>query len=265
MTASPTRSHTKALVGIVLLILLGSVCLQAGRWQLGRAGQREALSAAMQAGRVAPRMILDAQHPQGPDWHPAAATGHWLNQFTVLLDNRNLQGEPGFWVATPLALTATPHTALLVLRGWVPRPLPPATLPDLRTADGSVTVDGTMLSHVPRIFDLGSITGHYDTALPSSWPAADGHLPRVQNLALSDLQRATGLTFLPVVLEQSPTHDAGLVQDWPGPSLNATQNYNYAGQWFSFATIALLAAAFMTWRIWHPRSSPASPKAPPTT
>ncbi|CAM5192689.1 hypothetical protein CDEF62S_02896 [Castellaniella defragrans] len=210
MTASQTRSTTKALVGIVLLIVLGAICIQAGRWQLRRAGEREALSAAMAAGRVAPRMILGAEHRQGPDRkHPAAASGHSLNQFTVLLDNRNLQGEPGFWVATPLALTALPHTALLVLRGWVARPVRPAHLPDLQGADGTLTVQGTMLAHVPRIFDLGSITGTYDTALPSTWPAPDGRIPRVQNLALPDLQRATGLTLLPVVLEQDPTRDRG--------------------------------------------------------
>lgn len=261
MTTSLNRSHIKALVAIVLLILLGAICLQAGRWQLRRAGEREALSAAMAAGRVAPRMTLDAEHPQGPDWHPAVASGHWLNQFTVLLDNRNLQGMPGFWVATPLALTAAPHTALLVLRGWVARQEAPAPMPDLRAVSGPVTVQGTMLSHVPRMFDIGSLTGHLDTALPSVWPPAGGQPPRVQNLALSDLQRATGLTLLPVVLEQDPAHDAGLTQEWPGPSINAGQNYNYAGQWLSFATLAWAAAVYMAWRIWRPRrpSSPADP------
>lgn len=240
-------------MGIALLIVLGAICIQAGRWQLRRAGEREALSAAMAVGRVAAPMILDAAHRGGPDWHPATASGHWLNQFTVLLDNRNLQGEPGFWVATPLALAATPGTALLVLRGWVARPLPPAPLPDVRGTSGTLTVQGTMLTHVPRLFDLGSLTGNPDTALPARWPAADGQIPRVQNLALSDLQRATGLDLLPVILEQAPGHDAGLTQVWPGPSLNANQNYNYAGQWFSFATIALVAAGFLAWRTWRSR------------
>ncbi len=256
MNAPRTPTCTKAAVAVVLLVVLGAVCIAAGRWQLRRAAQREALSSAMDAGRAAPLKTLDAEHRQGPDWHPAAAQGRWLNQFTVLLDNRNLQGEPGFWVATPLALAATPHEALLVLRGWVARPLPPAQLPDLRGADGLLTIRGTMLAHVPRIFDLGSITGTLDTALPATWPAPDGKIPRVQNLALPDLQHATGLELLPVVLEQAPAHDAGLVQEWPGPSLNARQNYNYAGQWFSFATIALVAAGILAWRTWRPRRSP---------
>ena len=28
----------------------------------------------------------------------------WLPQFSVLLDNRNLDGKPGYWLATPLLL-----------------------------------------------------------------------------------------------------------------------------------------------------------------
>lgn len=260
MNVPHPASHTKNLAAIVLLALLAAVCLTAGRWQLHRAGEREALAAAIQAGRAAAPLTLDATQRSGADWHPAQATGHWLNEFTVLLDNRNLNGAPGLWVATPFALATSPHTALLVLRGWVARPLPPARLPDLRAPGGMLTVHGTMLSHVPRLFDLGSLTGHPDTALPSVWPTQDASLPRVQNLALADLQMATGLTLLPVVLEQAPTEDSGLVQQWPGPSLNADQNYNYAAQWFGFATIALVAAGFVAWRWRHPRR-PHTPSA----
>ncbi len=252
-------SHTKALAGIVLLVLLGAACLSAGQWQLRRAHAREALLSAMTAGRQATPVQLDATHRDGPDWHPAAVSGRWLNQFTVLLDNRNLKGNPGLWVATPLELQDAAGTAVLVLRGWVARPLPPAQLPDLRAVEGPVTIQGTLLHQVPRLFDLGSLTGHLDQDLPSPFPAADGRLPRLQNLSLDTLEAATGLDLLPVVLEQAPAQDAGLTQSWPGPSVNPDQNYNYALQWFSFATIALGAAALMAWRLWRPRH----PSTPP--
>lgn len=263
MNASHTASRTKNLAAIVLLVALAAVCLAAARWQLNRASQREAIAAAIEAGRTAPPLTLDATHREGADWHPAQASGHWLNEFTVLLDNRNLNGAPGLWVATPLALATSPQTALLVLRGWVARPLPPAQLPDLRGPEGTLDIRGTILSRVPRLFDLGSLTGHLDTALPSTWPAAA--IPRVQNLALADLQRATGLNLLPVILEQSQGADTPLVQEWPGPSINASQNYNYAAQWFAFATIALVAAGVVGWRWRHPRRTPTSPADPAST
>ncbi|WP_345796681.1 SURF1 family protein [Castellaniella sp. MT123] len=262
MNPQQPASRTKAVLAIVLLILLGVVCVGAGQWQLRRAHAREAVQSAMQAGRHAPALTLTDQRRDGPDWHAAQVRGHWLNPFTVLLDNRNLKGLPGLWVATPLALQDSPDTAVLVLRGWVPRPLPPATLPDLRAADGPVLVRGTLLHQVPRLFDLGILTGHPDTALPHPFPATDGQPPRVQNLALDTLAAASGLKLLPVILEQSPTHDAGLVQDWPGPSLNAGQNYNYAAQWFSFATIALGAAMVTLWRIRRRPHLPLNPDAP---
>lgn len=252
----------KAILAIVLLTLLGAVCVAAGQWQLRRAHAREAVQAAMQAGQQAPAITLTAGQQDGPDWHAARVRGHWLNPFTVLLDNRNLKGQPGLWVATPLALDDDPGTAVLVLRGWIPRPLPPAVLPDLRAADGPVTVAGTLLHQVPRLFDIGSLTGHPDTVLPHPFPAPDGQLPRVQNLALDTLAAASGLKLLPVVLEQSPTRDANLIQDWPGPSLNAGQNYNYAAQWFSFATIALGAALAMVWRIRRRAAPSMNPDAP---
>ena len=258
MTPQQPASRAKAVLALVLLVLLGALCIGAGQWQLRRAHEREALLAAIEAGRQAPPQVLDAQHRDGPDWHPASARGHWLNPLTVLLDNRNLNGQPGLWVATPLALADHPGTAVLVLRGWVARPLPPATLPDLRAAPGPVQVQGTVLHRVPRLFDLGSLTGRPETALPQPFPAADGQPPRVQNLPLQALADATGLDLLPVVLQQAPAQDAGLTQDWPGPSTNASQNYNYALQWFSFAAIALIAAAFTAWRLLR-RSSLGTP------
>lgn len=257
MTSPQPAPRTKAVLALVLLALLGAACIGAGQWQLRRAHERETLLAAIEAGRRAPAQALDARHRDGPDWHPASVRGHWLNPFTVLLDNRNLKGRPGLWVATPLELRDSPGTAVLVLRGWVARPLPPAVLPDLDAAAGPVEVQGTLLHRVPRLFDLGSLTGQPDAALPEPFPAADGRPPRVQNLPLDALAAATGLDLLPVVLQQAPTHDADLVQEWPGPSTNAGQNYNYALQWFSFAAIALIAAGITAWRtLRRPSPSP---------
>ncbi|MFV0283492.1 MAG: SURF1 family protein [Castellaniella sp.] len=255
MTPQQPAPRMKAIVALVLLVLLGAICIGAGQWQLRRAHEREALLAAIETGRRAPAQVLDAQHRDGPDWHPASTRGHWLNPFTVLLDNRNLKGKPGLWVATPLALQDSPGTAVLVLRGWIARPLPPATLPDLRAASGVMQVHGTLLHRVPRMFDLGSLTGQPDTALPTPFPTADGQPPRMQNLPLAALAAATGLDLLPVVLQQAPTEDAALIQDWPGPSTNASQNYNYALQWFSFAAIAWIAAGITAWRILRRASS----------
>lgn len=235
------------------LIVLGAaviICASAGNWQLRRAAQRIAFTQAIEAGRQAPAVRLDARTQDGIDWHTAQVTGTWLPRLTVLLDNRNLKGQPGLWVATPLQLHDDPTRAVLVLRGWIARPGAQAALPDLSTPAGLVTVQGTLLHHVPRIFDLGSITGSRAGMLPTQLPTSDGVPPRVQNLSLDDLARASGQSLLPIIIEHSPIPGSSLIQEWPGPSLNADQNYGYALQWFSFAAIALIAALVIVWRTW---------------
>lgn len=248
MTQQHPTSRTKAWVAIVLLVTLGSICIAAAQWQLRRAHTREAIHAARLAGQQAAPLVLSASQTDGPDWHRATVRGHWLNPLTVLLDNRNLKGRPGFWVATPLALQDAAQTVVLVLRGWLPRPMPPAKLPLLYATEGLVTINGTLLHHIPRLLDLGVFTGTPDNTLPQPFPPADGTVPALQNLSLDAFAKATSLTVLPVIIQQSPTKDAGLIQEWPGPSENAGQNYNYALQWSSFAAIALIAAAITLWR-----------------
>lgn len=250
---------------LATLIVLGAlvmICASAGSWQLRRAAERIALTQAIEAGRRAPPILIDGRTADGADWHTAQATGTWLHRFTVLLDNRNLKGQPGLWVATPLQLSDDPAHAILVLRGWMARPPALAALPDLSLPGGAVTVRGTLLHHVPRIFDLGSLTGSRAGALPTRLPTPDGVPPRVQNLPLAELAGASGLSLLPIILEQAPVPGSSLIQEWPGPSLNADQNYGYALQWFSFAAIALIASLVTVWRTWL---SPRRRTTPPST
>ena len=48
---------------------------------------------------------------------PVILHGHWLAAATVYLDNRQMNGRPGFYVLTPLQLDDRPEV-VLVQRGW---------------------------------------------------------------------------------------------------------------------------------------------------
>src|SRR5690606_17178199 len=162
--------------------------------------------------------------------------------------------------------------AVAVLRGWLPRTIGdgresagrPASV-DLRSANGgreadevsagaspassrsvgydavpsvpippeSETVEGRLLSYVPRLFELGSLTGRQPESL-----TFDGQTPVVQNLNLDVYAAATGLELLPAVLQQTGG-DNELIRDWAGPAVDVEKNLGYALQWFSFAAIAL--------------------------
>jgi cytochrome oxidase assembly protein ShyY1 len=239
----------------VLLLAAATVGLALlGRWQLHRADERRAVLAQIEAGRAQPPLALAADTPPADlaAWRPAQAQGEWLASLSVLLDNRNHDGQPGYWVATPLLLAPDGRRAVLVLRGWLPREPGVAASALPMPASGLQQVAGQLAPRVPRLFELGTAP-----VLPGHLPAASG-VPAVQNLNLDDYARASGLALLPVVLMQSnPDATAsagvpqdGLVRDWPGPSVDFQQNLGYAMQWFAFAAIAAVAGLVVAWRAW---------------
>jgi cytochrome oxidase assembly protein ShyY1 len=231
------------LTALVLLGIAVMMLASLGRWQLRRADERRAVLAAIEAGRRQPPLALTAATPADElrPWRPVSVQGRWRDDMTVLLDNRNQNGRPGYWVATPLVLEEASGAAVLVLRGWLPRAAPGKTgvvPPALPEEVRSVT--GELVARVPRLFELWNPGGAPADALPASWPPAGG-TPTVQNLDLGDYGRATRLHFLPAVVEQSAPSGDGLVREWPQPSVDYNQNLGYAMQWFAFAGIAGVA------------------------
>ncbi len=249
------RPHSTRYTVAALLLLGAAVMILAslGQWQLRRGDERRAILAAIEAGRKqAPLQLTPATDPAAMTaWRAAQATGVWLPQFSVLLDNRNQDGKPGYWLAMPLLLDADARRAVLVLRGWLPRALPtPGQVPGQGPAqpslpaapEGPQTVTGELSLRVPRLFEIWSLGGSDQSVLPAALPVAGGAVPQVQNLPLDAYAQATGLTLLPTVLLQSGSGaDDGLVRDWPQPSVDFQQNTSYAVQWFAFASIAAIA------------------------
>jgi cytochrome oxidase assembly protein ShyY1 len=279
------RPHsTRYTVAALLLLGIAVVILASlGQWQLRRSDERRAILAAIEAGRKQTPVQLTPATPSDSlvPWRVAQATGTWLPQFSVLLDNRNHDGRPGYWLATPLLLDSASRQAVLVLRGWLPRVIQGQGEPVLpATPAGPQTVTGELSERVPRMFELWSLGGQDQSALPAL-PAADGKTPQVQNLPLDTYARATGLNLLPVVLSQtsqpslpsdasqtsqtseasqtsqpnqpsqtsqtsqpgqtSPASADGLIRDWPEPPVDFQKNTSYAVQWFAFASIAAIA------------------------
>lgn len=279
------RAHINFRTWAALLLLGGLVILFAslGNWQLDRAAQRDAIHAQIEhAAQLPPlRLSIHSTRTDLVPWRHAQTQGHWLHQYTVLLQNRNYQSRPGYWVATPLRLPNTPQDvsrntianpdtasslstndhAVLVLRGWLARDdvirqsaSGGSTLtPDLGQwlaypeSKQSVTVSGQLLSHVPRLFELWSWSDSGHAQLPDRLRDTRNDLPMVQNLDLHDYEHATGLTLMPVVLAASDS-ERPMIHDWPRPSSDSDTNRGYALQWFSFCVIAAGAWLFIAWR-----------------
>lgn len=256
-----TKISFRTLSALITLAVVAAVCFSLGQWQLDRAAEREAVLKQINAGRAMAPLMLNPKTPAAKltPWRRVEATGQWLNKYTILLANRNHNGRPGYWVATPFELQSKlkPDYAIMVLRGWIPRPIGPGqNLPELNGAAGTQTIEGELLSHIPRLFELWTFgSANSESPLEKTNWTGKHPAPELQNLALQDAQQATGLKLLPAVMQQTSAdrlpNGAPLVQDWAGPQTNADKNRGYALQWFLFTLIAAGAWLVVAWRAWQ--------------
>ncbi len=215
-----------------------AVTLSLGFWQLSRAAQKEALQAAIKAQNGLPALNMSAFGP-GRDLAPlvhrnAVLRGTWLAAQTVFLDNRQMDGKPGFFVMTPLRLESS-GGVLLVQRGWVQRNFTDrAQLPQVPTPQGVVEVAGRIAPPPSKLYEFNA--------------AAAG--PIRQNLDLAGFRVETGLPLLDVSLLQTGKTGGeadGLQRDWPEANLGVAKHYGYAFQWWGLA--ALIATLYVWFQI----------------
>ncbi len=289
---------------IAVAALLAACAMAAlGLWQLDRARQKIALASALEA-RVAlapitamqlagPAPAVEAQgastapleQPAGQQVEQQLAaqldrrielSGRWINEASVLLDNRQMDGRPGFYLYTPLRLSD--GRVAMVQRGWWPRDARDRSrVPSPPEAKGVVHFTGRISRAPARTFSLGS----------------GGDTGRIrQNLDVVEYGRSVGLTVLPLLIVQldpdveqavdrgadtsvdtpvdritaGADHTARastaalpvdtapeLRRDWPKPAVDVDKHYGYATQWF--ALCALIVILYVWFQIIRPRFS----------
>jgi len=226
---------------IVLIAALAGAALTArlGWWQWDRAAQKVAIQATLDARAGLPAVEageLAAASREGRDlrYRRAHLRGRWVTDRTVYLENRPMNGRPGFVVVTPLQW---PGGAVLVQRGWVPRDNDERTrLPALATAPGEVEVAGRVAPPPARLYEFGA--------------AAPGLIR--QNLDPEAYAREIGLPLLPVsVLQDDTTATDGLVRHWPAPAVDIHKHYGYAAQWWALS--ALITGLYVWHQVLRPR------------
>lgn len=212
-------------------VAAGVAAIALGNWQAGRAEEKRALGERfekeMRAAPIElPSHVIDAR--QFVRKH-VAASGRFVPEHTVYLDNKLRRGRPGYEVVTPLRLNGV-H--VLVNRGWVPAGRTREALPPVPTPPGPVRIAGVALERLPQALEAASAAGAKVR----------------QNLDTLQFARETGLQLQPVVIEQhSPAAD-GLERDWPRPDAGVEKHAVYSLQWYSLAALALVLFLVLSFR-----------------
>jgi len=243
--AESAPSHPRrAWLVLLAAVLVVALTARLGVWQLSRAAQKQALQASLDERSKMPPLPAAQLARNPPD---AAAQfdrrihlqGEWVPQATVFLDNRQMNGRPGFFVVTPLRLAD--GDAVLVQRGWVPRDMADRTrLPAVATPAGTVEVDGRIAPPPGRLYDFAG---------------GDRHGAIRQNLDLADYASEWKLPLRPLsVLQSDPPAAAasdGLLRQWAPPAVDIQRHYGYAFQWF--ALCALTTGLYVWFQLIRPR------------
>jgi len=229
-----------------LLLLMATsagvaVTANLGLWQLDRAAQKKALQHALDTRANLPvvpqeQLANTGQEASAQHYRHVRLRGQWLGERTVYLDNRQMNGRPGYLVVTPLLL---PGGAVLVQRGWAPRdPQQRARLPSLRTPGEEVELLGLIAPPPARLYEFADVESG----------------PIRQNLEINAYAQEIGVAVRPLSVLQSGGPESatdGLLRQWPQPAVDIHKHYGYAFQWW--ALCALIAGLYGWFQVLEPR------------
>ncbi|MES2784668.1 MAG: SURF1 family protein [Pseudomonadota bacterium] len=231
MSERPSASKGRFWIVTLAALIALAATVSLGFWQLGRAQDKLALQAAINERLAMPPMTSDALVRPLPEilHRTVVLRGTWLPDFTVFLDNRQMQGKPGFYVITPLRLEGTGQP-VLVERGWAQRNFIDRTqLPPVATPSGIVEIRGRVAPPPAKLYEFEG--------------APRGAIR--QNLDLAQFRSETGLDLPDLAVQQSGAASEGLLRNWPQPAVGVEKHYGYLFQWWALAlVIAILYAWF---------------------
>ena len=225
-----SRRRRIAIVAVAAIVV--AACVALGFWQLRRLADRRALNAEIRSARSASPSIVRTANDIGAlsAYHPVVVEGTYDVEGEVLLYGRSLEGEPGHFVVTPLALDD--GSGVLVLRGWVPFSIDSAPVNEAAPTARDVVVEGWLIAPESR---------------GRSRPDRDGI---VRTLDISAIGERLPFELAPFAIQlrtQDPPN-APLPVPVPLPDLSEGPHLSYAIQWFCFAAVAVAGAAILVRR-----------------
>ena len=208
-----------------------------GVWQLQRAAEKRAVIASLaDSGQPA----LDRLPGTSTTLRKAARRevriqGRYEGERQFLLDNRILEGRPGFDVLTPLVLDD--GRRVLVDRGWVAAGAGREPVESVRLASGErVTVEGRLWLPEPGI------------ALGAAVTPGDGWPRLVTRVDFTALEKALDRKLVPAVIRAAGDAPWLFRPRDLQPRFGPMRHYGYAFQWFALALTVLAVACILEWR-----------------
>ena len=234
----PNRSK----VFILMVLLLGSLSIRLGFWQLSRRIERRTQNESIEQSLALSPAGLPSEPISLKDWEYRRVSiyGTFDEDKSVVLRNRAYRDQPGVHLVSPLIIEET-GTVILVDRGWIPVT---QFLPEdiaVYEVSGDFAVTGFLrLSNPEPTFAL--------LADPTLAPGED-LLKEWRVLNVERIQEQMPYALFPMYLQMTASNPAP--GSYPIPitdvDLSDGPHLAYAIQWYSFGAVAFLGG-ILWWR-----------------
>lgn len=219
----------RTIVFAVIALVSAAIFVRLGTWQLDRLNERKSNNSTIATQRLVssvPFASLPADTGQA-HYRTATVEGRPDYEHELVYANRTRRGSPGIEILTPVRRPGT-DTAVLVNRGWVYSP------------DGG-SVDRTKW----READEMRFAGYVEVFAPDSatFTSSDPRIVRrLSRRAVSERVPYPVASYYLIAV--GDTADLAHPARRDLPALGEGPHRSYAFQWFSFAIIAVVGAAF---------------------
>ncbi|MGU3840203.1 SURF1 family protein [Vibrio diabolicus] len=226
-----------------LTVVVFSLLVKLGFWQLERGQEKQALEQAILARTDSAYQALGEVLEEN-DWREGSILGKKVEANVVpqafpviLLDNQTHQGNVGYLAFQIVSMSDEPGTYALLELGFVEGIADRSVLPTVTTLEVSSFITG-------RLYRKSA------NPLSSELMPEVGDAIRVQNLNIVQLNQLLNIELMPAVLQPDNLKNWPYDFPWNPLPLNSAKHFGYSIQWFSMAGVFLLLTliVFVRWQ-----------------
>lgn len=166
---------------------------------------------------------------------PFSASGRFINERQILIDNIVRNSRNGFFVITPLE--TTDGDWMLVNRGWIPQSPLREPLESTEVDNAPRTISGRR-----GALPVGGLKLGEQPEAVQTWPVI------LQYPTLSDAARLLQHPLADDVMLLDPVAADGFERQWTAGGLPPERHLGYAVQWFAMATALTLIMLIMVFK-----------------
>ncbi|WP_208623550.1 SURF1 family protein [Vibrio diabolicus] len=226
-----------------LTVVVFSLLVKLGFWQLERGQEKQALEQAILARADSAYQTLGEVLEEN-DWREGSILGKRVEANVVpqafpviLLDNQTHQGNVGYLAFQIVSMSDESGTYALLELGFLEGIADRSVLPTVTTLEVSTFITG-------RLYRKSA------NPLSSELMPEVGDAIRVQNLNIAQLNQLLNIELMPAILQPDNLKNWPYDFPWNPLPLNSAKHFGYSIQWFSMAGVFLLLTliVFVRWQ-----------------